>query len=150
MLNFPAKFLDDKLNIIMNKLPVIRESCCLTVSSLFNSFLLQSPHITSSSSSSEGDEEEADGEVNQEPQGQQEVLCSANTNSPPPSYSHKQVLKFTLNKLCSSYTGLLFLKREGRKNKRIKGLKNVSLGPLSTVSYYLLVDTSGTEKVVLL
>ncbi|XP_074518804.1 protein FAM193A isoform X5 [Halichoeres trimaculatus] len=51
-----------------------------------------SPHITSSSSSSEGDEEEANGEVSQEPRGQQEELCSANTNSPPPSYSHQQPL----------------------------------------------------------
>ncbi|XP_034543276.1 protein FAM193A isoform X8 [Notolabrus celidotus] len=51
-----------------------------------------SPHITSSSSSSEGDEEEADGEVCQEPQGHQEELSSANTNSPPPSYSHQQPL----------------------------------------------------------
>lgn len=50
-----------------------------------------SPHMTSSSSSSEGDEEEVDGEVGGEPRGQQEELSSGKTNSPPPSYNHQQV-----------------------------------------------------------
>ncbi|KAF3852426.1 hypothetical protein F7725_005781, partial [Dissostichus mawsoni] len=49
-----------------------------------------SPRMTSSSSS-EGDEEEVDGEVGGEPRGQQEELSSGQTNSPPPSYSHQQV-----------------------------------------------------------
>uniref|UniRef100_A0A8C4IM76 FAM193 C-terminal domain-containing protein n=1 Tax=Dicentrarchus labrax TaxID=13489 RepID=A0A8C4IM76_DICLA len=49
-----------------------------------------SPHITSSSSSSEGDEEEADGEVGGESRGQEEI-SSGKTNSPPPSYNHQQV-----------------------------------------------------------
>uniref|UniRef100_A0AAQ5X156 FAM193 C-terminal domain-containing protein n=1 Tax=Amphiprion ocellaris TaxID=80972 RepID=A0AAQ5X156_AMPOC len=50
-----------------------------------------SPHITSSSSSSEGDEEEANGEVSGEPPGLQEELSPGQTSSPPPSYSHQQV-----------------------------------------------------------
>uniref|UniRef100_A0A671XHD3 Family with sequence similarity 193 member A n=1 Tax=Sparus aurata TaxID=8175 RepID=A0A671XHD3_SPAAU len=50
-----------------------------------------SPHITSSSSSSEGDEEEADGDVGREPRGQQEELSLGKTNSPPPSYNHQQI-----------------------------------------------------------
>lgn len=64
----------------------------LIESSLFDTFLSQSPRMTSSSSSSEGDEEEVDGEVGGEPRGQQEELSSGQTNSPPPSYSHQQVL----------------------------------------------------------
>uniref|UniRef100_A0A3B5ACL5 Family with sequence similarity 193 member A n=1 Tax=Stegastes partitus TaxID=144197 RepID=A0A3B5ACL5_9TELE len=50
-----------------------------------------SPHITSSSSSSEGDDEEAHGEVSGEPPGQQGELSSGKTSSPPPSYNHQQV-----------------------------------------------------------
>ncbi|XP_058496559.1 protein FAM193A isoform X1 [Solea solea] len=50
-----------------------------------------SPHITSSSSSSEGDEEEADGEVGGEPLGQQEELSLGKNSSPPPMYNHQQV-----------------------------------------------------------
>ncbi|XP_037545642.1 protein FAM193A [Nematolebias whitei] len=50
-----------------------------------------SPHITSSSSSSEGDEEEANGEASGEPPGKQEELSLGKTNSPPPSYNHQQV-----------------------------------------------------------
>lgn len=99
-MNFPAEFLDDESIVIMSGLPVVREMFCvlflayfLIKSSLFNTFLFQSPHITSSSSSSEGDEEEADGEVGGEPRGQQEDISSGKTNSPPPSYNHQQVLK---------------------------------------------------------
>uniref|UniRef100_A0A3P9MS54 Family with sequence similarity 193 member A n=1 Tax=Poecilia reticulata TaxID=8081 RepID=A0A3P9MS54_POERE len=50
-----------------------------------------SPQITSSSSSSEGDEEEANIEAGGEPPGKQEVLSLGKTASPPPSYSHQQV-----------------------------------------------------------
>ncbi|XP_026159224.1 protein FAM193A isoform X2 [Mastacembelus armatus] len=50
-----------------------------------------SPHITSSSSSSEGDEEEADGEVGGEPPGHQEEISSGKTSSLPPSYNHQQI-----------------------------------------------------------
>ncbi|XP_034043312.1 protein FAM193A isoform X2 [Thalassophryne amazonica] len=50
-----------------------------------------SPHITSSSSSSEGDEEEVDGEVGGEPSRQQKELSSGKANSSPSSYSHQQV-----------------------------------------------------------
>uniref|UniRef100_A0A3Q1G5J2 Family with sequence similarity 193 member A n=1 Tax=Acanthochromis polyacanthus TaxID=80966 RepID=A0A3Q1G5J2_9TELE len=50
-----------------------------------------SPHITSSSSSSEGDEEETNGEVSGEPPGLQAELSPGKTSSPPPSYSHQQV-----------------------------------------------------------
>lgn len=53
--------------------------------------LFQSPHITSSSSSSEGDEEEADGEVGRGMRGQQEGVSSGKNSSPPPSYNHQQV-----------------------------------------------------------
>lgn len=53
--------------------------------------LLQSPHITSSSSSSEGDEEEADGEAGRGMRGQQEGVSSGKNSSPPPSYNHQQV-----------------------------------------------------------
>ncbi|XP_029949041.1 protein FAM193A isoform X2 [Salarias fasciatus] len=49
-----------------------------------------SPRITSSSSSSEGDEEEANGEVGAEPPGQREDLSSGSAISPPPSYTHQQ------------------------------------------------------------
>uniref|UniRef100_A0A3B3U443 Family with sequence similarity 193 member A n=1 Tax=Poecilia latipinna TaxID=48699 RepID=A0A3B3U443_9TELE len=50
-----------------------------------------SPQITSSSSSSEGDEEEANIQAGGEPPGKQEVLSLGKTASPPPSYSHQQV-----------------------------------------------------------
>lgn len=60
---------------------------------LFLTFLSQSPHITSSSSSSEGDEDEANGDVGGEPSGQLEELASGKTNSPPPSYNHQQVFQ---------------------------------------------------------
>ncbi|XP_038162062.1 protein FAM193A isoform X2 [Cyprinodon tularosa] len=53
--------------------------------------LSQSPQITSSSSSSEGDEEEINGQNSGEPPGKQEVLSLGKTNSPPPSYNHQQV-----------------------------------------------------------
>lgn len=55
--------------------------------------LYQCPRITSSSSSSEGDEEEADGEAGRELRGQQEELSSRKANVSPPSYNHQQVLK---------------------------------------------------------
>uniref|UniRef100_A0A8C3G6S5 Family with sequence similarity 193 member A n=1 Tax=Cyclopterus lumpus TaxID=8103 RepID=A0A8C3G6S5_CYCLU len=44
-----------------------------------------------SSSSSEGDEEEVDGEVGGVPRDQLEELSSGKTISPPPSYNHQQV-----------------------------------------------------------
>uniref|UniRef100_A0A8C9XDC9 Family with sequence similarity 193 member A n=1 Tax=Sander lucioperca TaxID=283035 RepID=A0A8C9XDC9_SANLU len=49
----------------------------------------RSARMTSSSSSSEGDEEEVDGEIGGEPRGPQEELSSGKTNSP--SYNHQQV-----------------------------------------------------------
>lgn len=55
--------------------------------------LLQSPHITSSSSSSEGDEEEADGEAGRGMRGQPEEVSSGRNSSLPPSYNHQQVFK---------------------------------------------------------
>jgi len=65
-------------------------SCFLNGFSLFDTFLPQSPHMTSSSSSSEGDEE-VDGEVGGGPRDQLEELSSGKTISPPPSYNHHQV-----------------------------------------------------------
>ncbi|KAK3573132.1 hypothetical protein QTP86_014127 [Hemibagrus guttatus] len=50
----------------------------------------QSPR-GSSSSSSEGDEEEVEGESSTQPSGQQGELSCAKRDSPPPSYTHAQV-----------------------------------------------------------
>lgn len=93
-----------KLIFIMSGLPVVWEMFCVLLpnyfliqSSLFYTFLSQSPHITSSISSSEGDEEEADGGVGGEPRGQQEELSSGKTNSPPPAYNHQQVFPHFLS-----------------------------------------------------
>uniref|UniRef100_A0A3P9JBW8 Family with sequence similarity 193 member A n=1 Tax=Oryzias latipes TaxID=8090 RepID=A0A3P9JBW8_ORYLA len=50
-----------------------------------------SQHITCSSSSSEGDEEEANCDGREEPPGQQEEHCSGKSDCSPLSYNHQQV-----------------------------------------------------------
>ena len=87
------EFIISGLLVVGDLFCVLFQDYFLISSSLFHTCLFQSPHITSSSSSSEGDEEEPDGDVGREPRGQQEELSSGKTNSPPPSYNHQQVLK---------------------------------------------------------
>lgn len=94
-MNFPAEFRDDVSGVHCELITRKWVFLCTVKFFLFNMSLFQSPHITSSSSSSEGDEEEADGEVGGEPLRSQEELSSGKTNSPPPSYNHQQVLSFT-------------------------------------------------------